>query len=105
LLDDGSIDDESVTDNKDLDKILATVINIVYRFTSLYPGKFVFFRGSTPARRRLFRIVLNIYLEELKKHFHIYGVLQSGNNYVRMNFDGKENYFGFIVRKKIIFST
>ena len=52
LLEDGSVDDLVKNDNKDRDKILATVVYAVYEFTSRYPAFSVFFAGSTPDRTR-----------------------------------------------------
>jgi len=46
LASDGSIDDTTTNDNKDRNKILATVAIAVYEFTSFYPDKYVFFCGS-----------------------------------------------------------
>ncbi len=61
---DGSIDDETTNDNKDRNKILATVAATVYEFTAQYPDRIVFFWGSTPERTRLYRMALTINLEQ-----------------------------------------
>ncbi len=71
---DGTIDDETTNDNKDRNKILATVAATVYEFTSKYPDKNIFFCGTTTERTRLYRMALTVNLEELKKDFIIYGV-------------------------------
>jgi hypothetical protein len=55
---DGSVDDETTNDNKDRNKILATVAASVYEFSSLYPDKFIFFCGTTTDRTRLYRMAL-----------------------------------------------
>ncbi len=47
---DGSIDDETTNDNKDRNKILATVAATIYEFTAKYTDKTIFFCGTTPER-------------------------------------------------------
>ncbi len=50
---DGSIDDISISNNKDMEKILATIGRIVELFFDRHPQSTVFFMGSTNARTRL----------------------------------------------------
>lgn len=56
---DGGIDDYHVTDNGDRNKILATVANAVDEFTRRYPMRWVYFRGSTEERTRLYRMAVD----------------------------------------------
>src|SRR5579885_1282710 len=65
LSDDGSIDDHVRNDNKDRNKILATVAATVYEFSSRYPEKLILFTGSTSERTRLYRMALANNLTEL----------------------------------------
>lgn len=97
---DGSVDDETTNDNKDRNKILATVAATVYEFTAQYPDKMVFFCGSTPERTRLYRIALSVNLAQLKKDFRIYGVLKGIGTFERVAFKSGVDYFGFIVKRK-----
>jgi hypothetical protein len=66
---DGSIDDKITNDNKDRNKILATIAVAIYEFTALYPDRLIFFCGSTPQRTRLYRMALTTKLKELEKRF------------------------------------
>jgi hypothetical protein len=97
---DGSIDDETTNDNKDRNKILATVAATVYEFTAHYSEKIVFFCGSTPERTRLYRMALTVNLEQLKKDFRIYGVLKGINTFERVLFRKGVDYFGFMIERK-----
>jgi hypothetical protein len=97
---DGSIDDETTNDNKDRNKILATVAATVYEFTAEYPDKIIFFCGTTAERTRLYRIALTVNLEDLKKDFHIYGVLKGMDSFERVSFRKGVDYFGFMVKRK-----
>jgi len=67
----GKVNDYIKNDNKDRNKILATVAAAVYEFTSHYPDRFIFFVGSTPERTRLYRMALAINLDELNVDFEI----------------------------------
>lgn len=75
LLPDGKINDYVKNNNKDRNKILATVAAAVYEFTSKYPDKLIFFIGSTQERTRLYRMAITNNLTELVADFDIYGVM------------------------------
>lgn len=65
------IDDTVVTDNKDGQKVLATVAASVYIFTEKYPTAWVVISGSTISRTRLYRIGIAHYFDELSQDFDI----------------------------------
>ena len=54
------INDISITNNGDSQKVLATVASTVYAFTGRYPNAWVHVTGSTNVRTRLYRMVLQI---------------------------------------------
>ena len=66
-------DDLVVTGNQDRNKILATVAKIVDRYTERYPDRWVYFRGSTPARNRLYCMAISLNWIELSSRYEIYG--------------------------------
>jgi hypothetical protein len=70
---DGDINDYSVSDNGDRNKILATVVYIIDAYTKRYPDRWIIFRGSTIERTRLYRMAVGLHLEELSAKFEIYG--------------------------------
>lgn len=100
-LENGDIDDLIRNDNKDRNKILATIVAIIYEFTSIYSDKNVFFSGSTPERTRLYRMAISLNLNELEKDFEIFGVNFDGYRYVVNLFESNKNYDGFIVKRKL----
>ncbi len=59
--------DTVITNNKDTRKILATVAATVYDFTERYPDAWVVAKGSTPSRKRLYRIGINIHFTQIKQ--------------------------------------
>jgi hypothetical protein len=73
--DDSTPDDRVVTDNGDRNRVLATVAEIVDRYTKRYPTRWVYFRGSTKERTRLYRIAITLNLEVLASKYEILGAL------------------------------
>jgi hypothetical protein len=67
------IDDIIITDNKDSEKVLATVAATVLVFTDTYKNVAVFAIGSTKARTRLYQIGIAKNLEDLQLYFHVFG--------------------------------
>jgi hypothetical protein len=68
----GEINDYSVSDNGDRNKILATVAKIVEDYTRKFPDRWIIFRGSTDERTRLYRMGIGLNFEELSAKFVIY---------------------------------
>jgi hypothetical protein len=94
---DGTIDDETTNDNKDRNKILATVAAAVFSFTDRYPDKYVFFTGSTLERNRLYRMALTINHEELIPVFEIWSLKTAGGFEI---FQKNHSYTGFLIKRK-----
>ncbi len=61
LLPDASIDVNAVSNNGDIVKVLATVVDILKNFTSLDPGVSIYFLGSTSERTKLYARILRTY--------------------------------------------
>jgi len=100
LNNDGSIDDLAVNDNKDRNKILATIVSVVYEFTKKNPDKLIFFEGSTPERTRLYRMAITINFEVLKADFEIFGLLREANGFIELPFEKGVEYLGFLIKRK-----
>ena len=90
------INDVVVSDNKDMEKVLATVVASVFTFTTWYPHAWIFIEGSTESRTRLYRMVISLYFEELKTHFSIFGY--SNNDW--SEFKKQQNYSAFLIKRK-----
>ncbi len=97
LLENGKIDDISTNDNKDRDKILATVATTVFDFTGRFPQCYVFFTGSSVERTRLYRMALTLNYEELIQTFDIWGLMERGGF---EDFQKRRNYNGFLIKRK-----
>ena len=69
----GELDDLVVTNNEDKEKVLATMVEIIYKFCERIPSANIFASGSTPARTRLYRMGINKYYQLAVKDFYILG--------------------------------
>lgn len=84
------IEDTSISNNQDRDKILATVAASAYYFTDRHPHAHIFAQGVDAARTRLYQMGIGTHWEEISTLFSLWGYLenkgwhafQKGINYV-----------------------
>jgi hypothetical protein len=74
----GEIDDLSISDNGDRNKILATVATAVDIYTKRHPDRMIYFMGSTKQRTRLYRMAVGLNLDELSRTYDIYAEAVKG---------------------------
>lgn len=92
----GNIDDLSVSNNGDSDKVLATVVSAVYAFTDANPDSWIYATGSTKARTRLYRMGINKYYDKAIEDFVVYGLL----NDEWVEFSNEADFDAFLVKRK-----
>lgn len=92
----GEIDDLSVSDNKDRDKILATVAATVVDFSENHPTATIIATGSTLARTRLYRMGITRNFENISEIFDVQGYAGGW-----VPFKKGTDYQAFSVRRKI----
>jgi hypothetical protein len=92
----GELNDLSISNNGDSEKVLATVVSTVYAFTDYYPNSFVYAVGSNKARTRLYRMGITKYLNDITKDFYIYG-LRHGE---WESFEKEIEYDAFLAKRK-----
>jgi hypothetical protein len=95
--DEGRMDDISVSDNGDAEKILATVAIIVFRFLEDLPNALVYAKGSTPARTRLYQMRINKFWDEIEDLFHVFGLFDVNSWEI---FEKNVNYKAFLMARK-----
>ena len=93
------IDDLARTNNKDRDKVFNTIASAVVEFLKHYPGACVSVRGSTPARTRLFQMLIKANWIELSMVVDIYGYLNGEWRQI----DRQKKYEAFMASKIKIF--
>jgi len=69
----GIINDNVNSGNNDSEMILATVAAVVETFTAQHPEAFIYARGSTLSRTRLYRICITKYWKDVTEQFDIFG--------------------------------
>ena len=101
LLPDGSINDKANSNNGDIIKVLATIIEILKDFTIQYPFVQIVFRGSTPERTKLYGRILRTYYPIFMKEFEIAAVLLIDGRVKVLPYDPKaqENYLAFLIKR------
>src|SRR5688500_12196321 len=77
LKSDNSIDDEIKTSNNDRNTILSTVAAIVLEFTSVNQLAYIMINGSTPSRKRLYRMAISLNICYLNQQIDIWGVAKT----------------------------
>ncbi|MCF0061144.1 hypothetical protein MUK70_18050 [Dyadobacter chenwenxiniae] len=92
----GKIDDLSVSNNRDTDKILATVVAALFRFLDRYPEAVVYAEGSSDARTRLYQMGITRFYEQACANVHLFGQL----NGRFVPFVPDERYSAFLVKRK-----
>ncbi len=97
LKNDNTLDFLTVSDNQDMKKVLATVIQTIFKFFELKPDKIIVFIGSTETRTRLYRIIINKLLDEMKLYFDIMGIREDGS---RELFIQNQQYLAFLISLK-----
>ncbi|TDB61778.1 DUF6934 family protein [Arundinibacter roseus] len=78
LLDDGTESDMVISNNQDMEIILATVFRTFHVFLTAYPACQIFFMGSTPVRTRLYQIAVTRELTNALEVFDIKGLTDTG---------------------------
>ena len=93
----GDINDLSVSNNKDTEKVFGTVVAALYAFFDNFPDAFVYATGSTSARTRLYRIGITRFYKEMQADFFLFG--QVGDIFTL--FEPDVSYDGFLVKRKL----
>jgi hypothetical protein len=90
------VDDLIISDNKDSLKVLVTVARSVISFTDNHPDAFVYIKGSTASRTRLFQIGITKHWIEISPLFTVFGI----TNNKWQPFSRSANYDAFIALRK-----
>jgi len=94
----GVIDEYIVPNNNDTNKILNTIVWILYNFTNRFPECLIRFSGSTKVRTRLFLMWLNRNWDFANKYFIIFGS-KSNEKWVRCRYGIR--YSALLIKKNV----
>lgn len=92
---DAGFDDLAITNNGDMEMVLSTVIGIVVEFLSKNPDVTIYLTGSTPARTRLYRIIISNRYDMIRNDYSVWGYLNGDFYPFRKNI----NYEAFLISK------
>jgi hypothetical protein len=92
----GKINDLSISDNDDRDKILMTVASSVLHFFRTHPNARIAFKGSTTSRTRLYTMQISKHLDQLNQNVLIEGLTQNGWEV----FTKDRAYFALLITQK-----
>lgn len=100
---DGTVDDIAVTNNNDLIKVFATVIEVIGDFLIGNPSAILFFQGSSEQRTTVYRYILSRYYKDFSEKFIITAIVKVGETTQEISFDPcrGEGYLAFLVRRKL----
>ncbi len=103
LLPDETVDDMNISNNGDIIKVLATIIQIIKEFTAGSPQLTIVFKGNTTARMSLYSRILKKYHAEFAKEFIISAFVFLENKYREVPFDPGLNieYWAFFVKRNM----
>lgn len=90
------IDDRIVTNNMDRQKVLSTVAAVILDFLNERPGSYLYAKGSTPGRTRLYQMGINLVFEEIKDKLTVYGEIKGHWK----KFSKGINYDSFLLKSK-----
>lgn len=101
LLPNGTVDDKVNSNNGDIIKVLATIVQITRDFTLQRPNAKVAFAGSTTGRTNLYARILKMYHEEFCKVFKITALIRVGRSNKEVDFKpGLElTYLAFFIKR------
>ena len=93
------IDDETLSNNGDLEKVIATVVLSVYLFIEDHPDVYILFGSSNKAKLRMYRMFLSRNITEILKSFTVYGAIHNEKGQlVNVPFDSASDVDGYFVR-------
>jgi hypothetical protein len=90
----GEVDTLVISDNGDRDKILRTVAESITLFCRRYPQVYVLVSGNSPARNRLYRMIISNRIDEIRQYCEIYGMIGLRG----YPFRADQNYNGFLAK-------
>jgi len=94
LTEKGEIDDTAHSNNGDIVKIFATVINVLQDFTLKNPSFKIAFSGSTIERTKLYNRIIRTYYQSFRDSFIISGLAEIEEGIIKeVDFDPDSTFF------------
>jgi len=97
---DGRIDAWVITNNGDMEKVLATVVAAAFVFSFQYPDCHIVLKGSNKIRTRLYRMAINVNYDTLIEDFDISGMFEADEIIEHFEKGTVKDYDAFLVKRK-----
>jgi hypothetical protein len=94
----GKVDYRVKSSNKDMEKVISTVVQTMFLFFEKYPNKKVVFSGSNDIRTRLYRSIISKFIQKAELYFVIEGFKNDGTQEI---FRKNEEYYAFLIYPNI----
>ncbi len=94
----GEMDDLSISNNGDTQKVLATVVAALFLFFDTYPDAFVIASGSSPSRTRLYQMEMSRLFDQMLEYFEVLGETIETWEPFRIG----SRYISFLVKRKFV---
>lgn len=91
-----TIDDEIISNNADMQKILHTVVGAGLAFIRKHPDAWIHAKGSTPSRTRLYQMGIAHFWKEIAPYFIVVGSVNDD----WIPFKRGTNYKAFLIRHR-----
>lgn len=92
----GNVDDTIVSNNGDTTLILATLGEIIANFLNEFPNAWVYAKGNTNTRNRLYRIILSQNISIIQEKYQLLGFLKGVWKPYKLN----QPYTAFLIKIK-----
>jgi hypothetical protein len=96
VFEDGNRDVYFESKNKDLTKIMATILRTMLDFFGKYQTKSIVFTGSEPKRTRLYRMVIS----KIKSQVDLFKIEAITINGEIVDYEPNENYLAYVISLK-----
>lgn len=93
----GELDDSVSSNNQDREIVLATVANTIVEFCNHHGNHYIYAKGSTASRTRLYQMGITSLWEEISMDFEVYGLKDDDWQEFVPN---QKNYDAFLVKRR-----
>lgn len=93
----GELEDSVSSNNQDREIVLATVANTIVEFCNHHGNHYIYAKGSTASRTRLYQMGITSLWEEISIDFEVYGLKDNDWQEFEPN---QFNYDAFLVKRR-----
>ncbi len=96
-IENGRLTDQTISNNQDMPIVLATVAAVLQDFLAHHVSATVIIEGNSPARTRLYRAAISVFLDSFYLPFEVFGETETEQELFQRN----KPYLRYLIRRKI----